>query len=383
MPAPAAPILVLNSGSSSLKLGVFTAAENDEQPLLSGAADALNRPDGSLSLTSPDGSTLLNTQHTAETSEQALEALTTALHDHLPAPPVAIGHRVVHGGPHLREHQRITPQLLQTLEDSIHFAPLHIPEALAIIRKAQQLFPEVPQFACFDTAFHRSMPPVATHLPIPSNLFDQGVQRYGFHGLSCESVMHRLGSQPPARVIIAHLGGGSSVTAVHDGQSVDTTMSLSPSGGVPMATRSGDLDPGVLLYLLRSEHLSPDTLESFVNHQCGLAGLTNGESDMRALLDKATNNDKAAELAVDLYTTALRKQIGAFIALLGGLDLLVFTGGIGEHSAPIRDRILHNLSFAGLLPDNSGPAQWQALPAEEEIEIARHCRTLLKAPPQA
>ena len=379
---PPAPILVLNSGSSSLKLGVFTAAHNDEQPLLSGAADGLNRPDGSLSLQGPDGKDLLNTQHTAETSEQALEALTSALQPHLPAPPVAIGHRVVHGGPHLREHQRITPQLLKTLEDSVHFAPLHIPEALAIIRKAQQLFPDVPQFACFDTAFHRSMPPVATHLPIPAKLFDQGVQRYGFHGLSCESVMHRLGPHPPARVIIAHLGGGSSATAVHNGKSIDTTMSLSPSGGVPMATRSGDLDPGVLLYLLRTQHLSPDTLENFVNHQCGLAGLADGESDMRALLDKAAGTDSAshaAQLALDLYTTALRKQIGAYIALLGDLDLLVFTGGIGEHSASIRDRILGNLAFAGLHPDNSGPARWQAVPAEEEIEIARHCRILLQA----
>ncbi len=375
---PPAPILVLNSGSSSLKFGVFTPSPSgDEQPFLTGGADALNRPDGTLTLQDAGGQTLLSTQHVQESAEDALDSLQKALKTHLNTPLAAVGHRVVHGGPHLRNHQKITPELLQTLEKSIHFAPLHIPEAVRIIKKTQELFPDTPQFACFDTTFHQTLPPVAKYLPIPAKYFKMGIQRYGFHGLSCESVMHRLAPHPPPRLIIAHLGGGSSVTAVRGGESVDTTMGLSPTGGIPMATRSGDLDPTVLLYLLRSERLSSDGLEQFVNHACGLSGLSGGEADMRALLARVEQKDAAATLAVDLFTTDVRKQIGAYFALLGGVDLLVFTGGIGEHSVEVRKRILTGLGHLGLSADKTSAAKVMAVPAEEEVQIARHCRALL------
>src|SRR5581483_9771517 len=231
--------------------------------------------------------------------------------------------------------------------------------------------PDTPQFACFDTAFHRTLPEVAAHLPIPTRFYQAGVIRYGFHGLSCESVVARL-NPIPQRLIIAHLGNGSSITAVLNGKSIDTSMGLTPTGGIPMGTRSGDLDPGVLLYLLRKENLSPDELEELLNHRCGLFAFSNGESDMQALLAREASNDRAAALAIDAFCTAIRKYIGAYAALLGGLDQLVFTGGIGQHSSAVRTRICAGLNFLGL-----NPAKILALPAQEELQIARHTRVLL------
>ncbi len=374
----AGTILALNSGSSSLKLGCYgpsTPNSSEEQLLLTGAAEGIGRSEGKLSLRSANGITLLEQSHLCESQDEALDRLTAALNQHLPMPIAAVGHRIVHGGPKLRTHQRITPAVLDDLKTAEDLAPLHIPQALKLIAEAQQLYPGLPQFACFDTTFHRTMPPVATHLPIPARYFAQGVQRYGFHGLSCESVMRRLttkGANPPHRLIIAHLGNGSSITAVENGNSIDTTMGLSPTGGIPMSTRSGDLDPGVLLYLLRSEKLTPEALEHLLDHESGLAGLSGGEGDMQQLLQRVSANDAPAALAIDAFTTGILKAVGAYTALLGGLDLLVFTGGIGEHSEPIRNRILDRLRQS--IPS----VKTQVLPAQEELEIAYHCRALLQ-----
>jgi acetate kinase len=372
-------ILVLNSGSSSLKFGLFTPGDQDEQLILEGAADNIGRDSGSLQIRNAAGDDLLHRDHTLESQPEALAAILSALRDLAHTSPIAVGHRIVHGGPQLREHQRITPAVLSTLEASIHFAPLHIPQALALIRQTQQALPNTPNFACFDTAFHRTLPEVAQHLPIPTRLHDAGVIRYGFHGLSCESVIARL-HPIPRRLIIAHLGNGSSITAVLNGRSIDTSMGLTPTGGIPMSTRSGDLDPGVLVYLLRNEKLSADALEQLLNHQCGLFAFSNGESDMQALLARESAHDPTAALAIDAFSTAIRKYIGAYAALMGGLDLLVFTGGIGQHSAAIRSRICENLAFLGLDPESSSPANPNkvlALPSQEELQIARHTRVLL------
>jgi acetate kinase len=372
-------ILVLNSGSSSLKFGLFTPGDQDEQLILEGAADNIGRDSGSLQIHNAAGDDLLHRDHTLESQPEALAAILSALRDLAHTSPIAVGHRIVHGGPQLREHQRITPAVLSTLEASIHFAPLHIPQALALIRQTQQALPNTPNFACFDTAFHRTLPEVAQHLPIPTRLHDAGVIRYGFHGLSCESVIARL-HPIPQRLIIAHLGNGSSITAVLNGRSIDTSMGLTPTGGIPMSTRSGDLDPGVLVYLLRNEKLSADALEQLLNHQCGLFAFSNGESDMQALLARESAHDPTAALAIDAFSTAIRKYIGAYAALMGGLDLLVFTGGIGQHSAAIRSRICENLAFLGLDPESSSPANPNkvlALPSQEELQIARHTRVLL------
>lgn len=369
-------ILILNSGSSSLKFGVFAPGSGTEDLLLEGSAEGVGRPNGSLEIRSAAGESLLSEDHLLESQEEALKKLASALAKHLLTPPIAVGHRVVHGGPHLREHQRITPALLDQLRSAVHFAPLHIPQALTLIEQAQRMFPACPHFACFDDAFHRTMPEVAAHLPLPGRYFEQGVIRYGFHGLSCESIVERLDRDLPERAIFAHLGNGSSLTAVRNGASVDTSMGLTPTGGVPMGSRSGDLDPGVLLYLLRTESLSADALEHMLNHDCGLAGLSGGESDMQALLARAKSGDAPAELAISAFAIGVRKYIGAYAALLGGVDLLVFTGGIGQHSDVIRARISENLDFLGLGPESE---KIKVLPTEEERQMARHCRSLLES----
>jgi acetate kinase len=368
-------ILVLNSGSSSLKFGVYFRAEanQDEQPLLTGSAEGIGCDQGSLHIRSSDGKSLVQRDHVHESQSDALATLCAAIKEHVSAMPVAVGHRIVHGGPKLRAHQLITPQVLQELRAAQHFAPLHIPQALKLVAAAQSIFPEAAHFACFDDAFHKSMPDAASRFPIPKKYFDAGIRRYGFHGISYESLVHHFGNQMPARAIFAHLGNGSSLCALRDGVSIDTTMGLTPTGGIPMGTRSGDLDPGVILYLLRNEKLNADELEDLLNHRSGLFALSGGESDVKALQDRADGNDLEATLALDIFALSVRKVIGAYMALLGGLDLLVFTGGIGEHSNRIRQAATHGLEKLGLSADKI-----QVVRTEEERQIARHCRTLMK-----
>lgn len=261
----------------------------------------------------------------------------------------------------------------------MHFAPLHIPASLALIKATEQLLPEAPQYACFDTAFHCTMPETSARFALPDEFYNKGVQRYGFHGLSYESVLHRLGAGVPSRMVCAHLGSGASLVALCNGKSIDTSMGMTPTGGVPMATRTGDLDPGVLLFLMRTEQMNADDLETLLNHQSGLKALSEGETDMRQLQVRAEKGDAKAALAIDVFTTTVRKYIGAYAAELGGLDLLIFTGGIGEHSQYVRERICKGLEFLGM--KSAGPGQFskvQVMPSEEELQIARHCRRLLR-----
>lgn len=366
-------ILALNSGSSSLKFGVFRQGSSDEEPTLTGSAEGIGRVDGTLHIRAQDGTVLVSKESIHESQPEALKTLADTLQHHLPGELAAVGHRIVHGGPHLREHQRITPAVLATLESSVHFAPLHIPPALELVKQAHTTFPVAIHFACFDTAFHRTMPDVATRFALPERYFKQGVMRYGFHGLSYESLLHQMGADVPERMIMAHLGNGSSLVAVRAGKSIDTSMGLSPTGGVPMGTRTGDLDPGVLLYLLRNDNMDADSLEQLVNKHSGLAGYSGGESDMQTLLQRRAVGDLAATLAFDAYCTAIRKYIGAYAALMGGVDRLVFAGGIGEHSQDVRDAVCNHLQFLGLSSDTV-----HVMKAQEELQIARHCRTLLR-----
>ena len=365
-------ILALNSGSSSLKFGVYYRGADDEEALLTGSAEGVGHSNGKLHIRSSDGSTLVARECIHESQSDALATLAAAVRDHIHTAPVAVGHRVVHGGPELRTHQLITPQVLDQLRSAKHFAPLHIPQALALIASAQSIFPSEAHFACFDDAFHRSIPEVASHLPLPQRYFDAGIRRYGFHGLSYESLVHHFGAQLSQRAIFAHLGNGASLCAVRNGVSVDTTMGLTPTGGIPMGTRSGDLDPGVFLYLLRNEKFSADALEDLLNHQSGLFALSCGESDVKALEERLRANDPRAVLALNVFGVSVRKAIGAYAALLGGVDLLVFTGGIGEHSASIRSLAADGLEFLGITADKI-----QIVPAREEKQIARHCRKMM------
>ncbi|MFM0294559.1 MULTISPECIES: acetate/propionate family kinase [Paraburkholderia] len=370
-------ILVLNSGSSSLKFGLFRYAGGDESLLLEGSAEGIGRSDGSLRIKAPDGRVLLQQEHELESQTDALQKLAQVLAQQHHARPSAVGHRVVHGGPHLRMHQRISADVRRQLQDAVHFAPLHIPPALALIDEAEKIFDDAQHFACFDTAFHATLPPRAAQLALPRRYVEAGVMRYGFHGLSYESLVTRLGADLPARAVFAHLGNGSSVCALRDGQSIDTSMGLTPTGGVPMGTRSGDLDPGVLLYLMRVEKLDAGALETLLNRESGLAGYADGESDMQALEKRAAAGDANASLAIDAFGTAVRKTIGGYAALLGGIDLLVFTGGIGEHSEAIRTRVCDGLAFMGLT-EGDPAGKVKAIHTEEEKQIARHCRALLR-----
>ena len=367
-------ILALNSGSSSLKFGIYCrgAGDSDEMPLLAGSAEGIGKDNGSLRIRSSDGNTLIGRECIHESQSDALATLAAEVRDNIHAAPFAVGHRVVHGGPHLREHQLITPQLLDQLRAASDFAPLHVPQALKLIASAQKIFPSAAHFACFDDAFHRTLPEVASHLPLPQQYFDAGIRRYGFHGLSYESLVHHFGAWLPERAIFAHLGNGASLCALRNGISIDTTMGLTPTGGIPMGTRSGDLDPGVLLFLLRNEKIGVDRLEELLNHQSGLFALSSGESDVKELEERMRANNPHAALALNVFAISVRKIIGAYGALLGGIDLLVFTGGIGEHSSHVRSLAADGLEFLGLTADKI-----QIVPAEEELQIARHCRRMM------
>jgi acetate kinase len=339
-------VLALNSGSSSLKFGLYGVSASDVTVLLSGEVEA---------------------KSLGETSNAIVEIAGRLADAKMPMPH-AVGHRVVHGGPSLRRHCLIDDAVTGQLEAATAFAPLHIPPALAIIRFARKHFGDLPQVACFDTAFHTTMPDVARTLPIARDLRLLGIERYGFHGLSCESIVRQLGGDLPERLIIAHLGNGASITAVKAGRSIDTSMGLTPTGGVIMGTRSGDLDPGILVYLAREKSFDAVMLEDLVDHKSGLQGISGIASDMR-LLRRAASSSADARLAIEMFCYSVRKQVAAMIAVLGGIDRIVFTGGIGEHDAEARAEICAGLSWAAV--------EATVLPSQEDEQIARHTRALI------
>ena len=306
----------------------------------------------------------------------------------------AVGHRVVHGGPKYSEPQRITAEMVEELHRLSPFDPEHLPEEILLTEAFHRRFPDLPQVACFDTAFHHDLPRVARLLPIPRRYEAQGVRRYGFHGLSYAFLMGELArlagtEAAQGRVILAHLGNGASLAAVRDGKPVDTSMSFTPTAGVPMSTRSGDLDPGLVWYLARTEKMSAKQFNEMVNFQSGLLGMSETSSDMRDLLDRETQDVRAAE-AVALFCYQVKKWIGAFAAALGGLDTLVFAGGIGENAPTVRARICDGLGFLGIeLEEKRNAANEGVISAaasrvavrvihtDEELMIARSvCRVL-------
>jgi len=365
---PDRSILVINTGSSSLKFGLYAEQNGEEKLLFGGSAQ-----NGTIDLRDSTDLVLRSEKLNFASQAEALDHATQWLREFAPDKPCAIGHRVVHGGPRLVTHQRITPALIDELRSCVHFAPLHIPLALQLIERAEQCYPQISQFACFDTAFHQTMPESAARFALPAELFEEGIRRYGFHGLSYESIVHQLGDRLPSRTVIAHLGSGASLVAVKDGKSVDTTMALTPTAGIPMATRSGDLDPGVILYLLRVKQMNADSLEQLLNHDSGLKALSGGKSDMRDLDAAADSGDLKAQLAIEIFCTSIRKTIAAFAAALGGLDVLIFSGGIGEHSARIRNSVCEGLQFLDSFPV-------LVVPSQEDRQIARHCRKMLELP---
>jgi acetate kinase len=367
-------VLAVNSGSSSLKFGLYRHPPGDCNPqlMLAGGASGIGHPNGRLEIQDAAGKKLLDEAYKLNSQGHALKEILGQIEKQGHGRPAALGHRVVHGGPRLRAHQIIDNALLEKLVAATQFAPIHIPAAIALIRETEKLLPEAKQYACFDTAFHSTMPEKARHFPLPQRLYDMGIERYGFHGLSYESIVTRLGAAIPARVVCAHLGSGASLVALSNGKSIDTSMGMTPVGGIPMATRSGDFDPGVVLFLMRTEQLNADQLESLLNHDSGLLALSGGESDMRLLEESAAKGDPKARLAIAVFAHAVRKMVGAYAAELGGLDLLVFTGGIGEHSTGVRNWICDGLDFLGIT--SGDPAlcpKVRVLSSEEELQIAR------------
>jgi acetate kinase len=367
-------ILVINSGSSSIKFSIFEAAS----PAPAGRGGSTGRPPWPRTLFTGEISGMggagleftfrdsngreLNTPGKPASADNPMDLLENAVSG--PGMPAieAVGYRVVHPGARLDRHQRITDKVLQDLEQAVAFAPLHDPAAIALIREMMKRFPKARHYACFDTVFHQTMPAQASTYAIPAKYREQGARRYGFHGLSCEGVVDDLRDASdkgkanfPQRMVIAHLGSGCSVTALVDGQSVDNTMGLTPTGGVVMGTRPGDLDPGLVLYLLRQAEgdrvAALNAVETVVNHQSGMVALSGQPNDMRATRKAAEAGSTDAGLALQVFTRSVRKAIGSFAWLMGGLDAVVFTGGIGEHDVKSRAEILRGLESYGVVLD--------------------------------
>ncbi|HTG11542.1 MAG TPA: acetate/propionate family kinase, partial [Candidatus Eisenbacteria bacterium] len=385
---PGAPVvLCLNAGSSSLKFSIW----DDEKSLGEGEVEGIGRPEAFAWLQTPSAPARRLPGQWADHGE-ATASVFTLLGEHALPAPAGVGHRLVHGGRRHAAPERVTPTLIAELRALIPLAPLHLPSGLAGVEAVAARFPALPQAVCFDTAFHRDLPEIARRLPLPRALADEaGLERFGFHGLSYEYVVERLGPVGRGRVVIAHLGSGASMAAVRDGRVVDTTMGLTPAGGFMMGTRTGDLDPGVLLYLMRERGYDAQRLDRLVNKESGLLGVSGTSADMKTLLERRAT-DEAAALAVAMFCYQARKQIGALAAAMGGLDTLVFTGGIGERAAPVRAEICDGLAHLGVRIDArrnaahedplsapAGGCAVRVVATHEDLMIARHSRAVLFA----
>lgn len=391
--ADAMRVLTINAGSSSLKAALYDM-DRAERLALAVQVERIGQPGSQMRIVDGGGVTLLDRTADLDSHEAAARAFLEWLqHRQAEVAPNAVGHRLVHGGRAHRASHRLTADVLADLQELVPIDPDHLPQALAVIQVTAETYPAMPQVACFDTAFHRSMPRLAQMYPLPLALADAGIIRYGFHGLSCEFIVQALlaidATEARGRIIIAHLGNGASLTAVREGASVDTTMGFTPTGGIMMGTRSGDLDPGVLVHLLDAQGKSPAALNRLVNREAGLLGVSGLSGDMRDLLGRASSDPRAAA-AIALFCYLARKSVGALAAVLGGLDTLIFTAGIGEHAAPVRERICHGLEFLGLELDAERNARHapiisregagvvvRVMKTDEDVMIARHVHHLL------
>jgi len=387
-------VLAVNAGSSSLKFALFEAG-NPLRWLSTGTMERIGSPGSVFKMKGLAPEDNFSREIKAAQSEAAVDLAMEWIQGRLGKRQLkAVGHRVVQGGPKYSQPEKITPELVEELRKLQPFDPVHLPEEILLMEAFQRRFAELPQVACFDTAFHQDLPRVARLLPIPRRYEAKGVRRYGFHGLSYAYLMEeleRLAGKEAAqgRVILAHLGNGASLAAVAGGKSLDTSMGFTPAAGVPMGTRSGDLDPGLAGYLGLTEGMDAKRFNEMVNFQSGLLGISETSSDMRDLLKKETADPRAAE-AVALFCYQVKKWIGAFSAALGGLNTLVFAGGIGENVPQVRGRICEGLEFLGVKIDESrnaanapvisldgGRVAVRVIPTDEEMMIARTiCRVL-------
>ena len=403
---PARPILVLNSGSSSIKFSMWEASSEQRQKLLEGEVEDIGAGEGSNAkfwISDSDGAKVVDESPRLPDLAAAFALIAKALGEPPFPRPIAIGHRMVSGGPTVTENQLLTPALIEEMERYTAFAPLHAPSEIYLMRQAMRLYPGIPNFVCLDSWFHRDLPEVTRHLPIPDEYTSMGLRRFGAHGLSYESIVAHLEPEVPARLIVAHLGNGASVCAIRDGKSIDTSMGLTPTGGLISGSRTGDLDPGVLLFILRklaesegAVDKAADALETIVNKKSGLVGLSGLSNDMRELREAIAGGNAAARLAVDEFVYVLRKYIGGYIAVLGGLDMLVFTGGIGENDSATRAEVCAGLEGLGIVLDlKRNQARGEAtisadnsvvtvhvIPPAEDLVIVNHvCRLLGEGAP--
>jgi acetate kinase len=382
-------ILCVNSGSSSLKFALYQFAADAETALADGAVERIGLPDGRLWIRTAATAPAAEEPDDVPDHQTAVRKAFAALEQsRLPAPD-AVGHRVVHGGADHTAPEWVDARLLEDLRRLVAYAPLHLPAEIQGIEAVAAHFPRLPQVACFDTAFHRRMPELAQHFPLPRSLWDEGMRRYGFHGLSYEYIIAQVGATAMGRAIVAHLGNGASMAAVLGDQPLDTTMGFTPTGGFMMGTRSGDLDPGLLIHLMTAKGYDAAKLAQLVNHQSGLLGISGISPDMSTLLERRDRDRHAAD-AVALFCYQLRKSIGALSAVLGGLDTLVFTGGIGEHAAPVRWDVCCGLDYlgirldpqlndrhAGIISAPESRCTVRVVPTDEDLMVARHTRNLL------
>jgi len=391
-------VLVLNSGSSSIKFSVYEAGNGERRKLHEGAVDGIGTDLGKFWIKDAEGRKLVDQTPALPNRSVAFKLVADALHSGDFPAPLAIGHRVVCGGPTVQENQRITPELIDEIERYTDFAPLHTPIAVYIMREALKLFPGVPNFAILDTYFHRTMPEVVTHMPIPEEYSAMGVRRYGYHGISYESIVYQLQPSVPEKLIVAHLGNGASISAIRSGKCLDTSMGLTPTGGIISGSRTGDIDPGVVLFILRKiaetetdAGKAADKLETAVGKKAGLLGVSDLSNDMRDLREAIKDGNAKARLAVDKFTWTIAKWIGSYVAELGGLDMLVFTGGIGENDIDSRAAICAGLGALGIVIDDKrnnvrGAATISAegsgvtvrvIPPAEDLIIVNHVARLL------
>jgi acetate kinase len=385
------PCVVLsnNSGSSSLKFGLYRLAEAQEVQIAHGAVENIGLSSGHLWIRGIGKTSLVDIQRKFPDHAAAAEGIFAATRDLSFPSPEAAGHRVVHGGARHVAPERVDAQLLEDLRSLAPFAMLHLPSAIQGIEAVAARFPGLPQVACFDTAFHHGMPKVAQLFPLPRDLWHEGIRRYGFHGLSYEYIVATLGAAGHGRLVIAHLGNGASLVAVLDRNPVDTTMGFTPTGGLMMETRSGDLDPGLLTYLMNAKKYNAHQIEDLVNEKAGLLGVSGVSPDMKTLVEQREREPNANE-AIELYCYLLRKQVAAMASVLGGIDTLVFTGGIGEHAAPVRWEVCRGLSFLGIHLDPDRNADnadvisttrsacvVRVIPTNENLMVARHTRRVL------
>jgi len=392
-------VLVLNSGSSSIKFGIYETSDNQRTKLIEGAVDGIGTDLGKFWIKDADGKKLVDETPALPTRAVAFGLVTDALRSGKFPAPAAIGHRMVSGGPTVLENQLITPDLIDEMERYTAFAPLHTPIAVYIMREALRLFPGVPNFVCLDSYFHRTMPEVVQHMPIPEEYSAMGVRRFGAHGISYESIVYQLGDEVPEKLVVAHLGNGASITAIRNGVCLDTSMGLTPTGGIISGTRTGDIDPGVLLFILRkiaetteSAAEAADKLEVVASKKAGLLGVSELSNDMRDLREAIKAGNMKARLAVDKFVWTIQKWIGSYFVELGGLDMLVFTGGIGENDIASREEICAGLGALGIVLDAqrnnvrgeatisaaNSKVRVRVIPPAEDLMIVNHVLRLMQ-----